>query len=90
MSSFATPKSSSFACPSAPTRMFPGLRSRCTIRRECAYATASAISRKSVIRPSSGSRSAAAVTVVPSTYSITKYGRPSGVVPPSIRRAIRG
>ena len=32
------PKSSSFTCPSAPTRMFAGFRSRWTISRLWAYA----------------------------------------------------
>ena len=40
-STLAMPKSSSLACPSAVTRMFEGLRSRCTTRLRCAYSTAS-------------------------------------------------
>ena len=41
--SLAMPKSSRCTCPCASTRMFDGLRSRWTISRECAYATARAI-----------------------------------------------
>ena len=37
---FAIPKSRSFGAPSAPTRILLGFKSRCTIRRWCAYWTA--------------------------------------------------
>jgi hypothetical protein len=86
-SDFAIPKSTSFTTPSVETRMFDGLRSRCTIRLRCAKCTARAAVQNSRSRSSTPSRrwSQCASIGAPATYSITQYGRPSAVVPPSRR-----
>ena len=85
-SSFAIPKSSSFGAPSAPTRMLLGPRSRCTTRWPWAL-----LDRRCTPRDNSGSRSRTggarsarcAASELPSTSSITRYGCPASVVPPS-------
>ena len=77
--------------PSPVTRMLLAFRSRCTTRCRCASATAAHTSRNS------GRRWRLQVLLydeaidgVPSTHSITKYGAPSSVDPPSISRAMFG
>ncbi len=71
--SFARPKSSSFG-PPLVSMTLPGLRSRCTIPRSCAAASATAISLPSSSASSSGRRSRAsrAASVSPSRYSMTR------------------
>ena len=86
------PKSSSFGAPSSVTRMLLGFRSRCTTRLRWAYWTAAQTARNSSRRSETGSRRADACSVIgrPLTYSITRYGWPSGVLPASMKRAMAG
>ena len=91
-SSLAMPKSSSFTCPSASTRMFEGLRSRCTTRCLCACSTAESTCRNNRCahaRPAGEHRSEASRSS-PSTYSSAMNGWPDSVTPASYRRAMFG
>ena len=74
------PKSRSLRVPSGVTRMLPGLMSRWTTRRWCAYWTARADRRNSRAGPRAEFvRIAYSWIWSPSTYSMTKYGSPSSV-----------
>ena len=74
------------------TRMFLGLRSRWTTRFRCAYGSAAQTVRKIARRSGTARERRAHQTVsgCPSTYSITRKGSPSSVLPPSRRRAMFG
>ena len=86
------PKSSSTGSPSARTSTLPGLRSQCTTRCACAACTARQMRRNSCSRsrrPGLRVRHQAS-SGCPSTSSITRYGKPAAVVPPSYRWAMLG
>ncbi len=74
---FATPKSRTFTEPRSVTKMFEGLRSRCTMPCSCARSSAratgimSSTNARTVIRCSRSCDS-----VLPSRYSSTMNGRP--------------
>ena len=91
-SSLAMPKSSSLTSPWVDTKMFAGLRSRCTTSAPCACWTAWHTTRKRRRRSSTERWCASHHSVIgaPSTSSITKYGRPSAANPPSRSRAMLG
>ena len=72
------PKSVTFAAPSSSTRTFCGLTSRWTIWLACAAPSARAISIAYAIASDTGSRPLRrmrSLSVSPSTYSKTMYGR---------------
>ena len=75
--SFAMPKSSTFAWPSSVTRMLSGLRSRWTMPIACAAASADSTSVIASTTPPIGALppTTNAASVLPSTNSITMYGR---------------
>ncbi len=89
-SSLAMPKSSSLTVPLLSTRMFDGLRSRCTTSCWCAYATAAQAPSNNRRRWSIASPRAWSSIGWPSTYSNAKYGTPSGLMPASRNRAMLG
>ncbi len=78
--------------PSVVTRMFAGLRSLWITRFWCAYCTAEQIERKrrSRSRMPRPWLSQYSPSGLPWMYSMTKYDRPSSVVPPSNSFAMFG
>ncbi len=77
--SLARPKSRIFTSQSSVTMTLPGLRSRCTRPRSCAFASPRAIPRATLSASSIAiaPRSSTACRVSPSTSSIAMYTRPS-------------
>ena len=85
-----TPKSSTFTTPSAASITLDGLRSRCTTPARCAASRPLAICAPIAAAHATGSwpLSASASTVsrvIPSMYSIARYGRSPSSPPPMMR-----